>query len=111
MGAVATPGRIAIAGDSYSVLDALAEARGLDPRNADPSGVYLFPAAGREQAGRAVEVYSIDVRDPQQVLLARRLRLVDGDLIYVSTASFAQTAKVLDSISRALVPLSRIPDL
>lgn len=111
MGAVASPSRIAIAGDSFSVLDALAEARGLDARNADPSGVYLFPATGPREAGQVVTVYSIDVRDPQQVLLARQLHLVDGDLIYVSTAGFAQTAKVLDSISRALVPLSRIPDL
>jgi polysaccharide export outer membrane protein len=111
MGAVATPSRIAIAGENYSVLDALAEARGLDGRNADPSGIYLFPAADRSAQGGRVVVYSIDIRDPKQVMLARQLRLVDGDLVYVSTASFAQTAKVLDSISRALLPLSRIPVL
>jgi len=111
MGAVSTPSRIAIAGESFSVLDALAEVRGLDGKNADPSGVYLFPATDRGAAGDKVRVYSIDIRDPRQVLLARQLRLVDGDLVYVSTASFAQTAMVLDSISRALLPLSRVPGL
>ncbi len=111
MGAVAMPGRIEIAGEEYSVLDALAQARGLDGKSADPSGVYLFPASGRRPAGEPLAIYSIDIRDPRQVLLARQLRLADGDLIYVSTASFAQTIKVLDVISRALTPLSRVPGL
>jgi polysaccharide export outer membrane protein len=111
MGAVTTPSRIAITGDGYSILDALSEARGLDARSADPSGIYLFPAIDKRDPDRAVEVYSIDIRNPEQVLLARQMQLVDGDLVYVSTAGFAQTVKVLDIISRTLMPLSRIPSL
>jgi polysaccharide biosynthesis/export protein len=111
MGAVGVPGRIAIASESYSILDALAEARGLDSRSANPSGVYLFPASENATAGEPATVYSVDIRDPRQVLLARQMRLVDGDLVYVSTASFAQTIKVLDIISRTLTPLTRLPDL
>lgn len=111
MGAVAAPGRIEIAGEAFSLLDALAQARGLDGKSADPSGIYLFPAADRRSEGQPVMVYSIDIRDPRQVLLARQLHLVDGDLVYVSTAGFAQAAKVLDIISRTLTPLSRTPGL
>jgi polysaccharide export outer membrane protein len=120
MGAISTPGRVEIANDRFSVLDVLAEARGLSEKSADPSGVYLFlrdadlpttmvPDAQGQPTPRPVRVVSIDVRDPAQILLARQLHVVDGDLIYVSTAGFAQTIKVLDIISRTLNPIMRVP--
>lgn len=109
MGAISTPGRFEISGENYSILDALAEARGLNDKSADPSGIYMFQAQQGGDQASPVTVISIDIRDPSQVVLARQLHLMDGDLIYVSTASFAQTVKVLDIISRTMTPFTRMP--
>lgn len=106
IGAASVPGRVEITRPDFSILDALASSRGLDDNAADPSGVFLFTRADRG-ASPAV-IYEIDIRDPLQVQLAREFRLSDNDLIYVSTASFAQTRKVLSTISGSLNTASNL---
>lgn len=108
IGAANTPGRVEIVGDGFSVLDALATTQGLNDNAADPSGVYVFGASDGEAGGPPV-IYEIDIRDPAQIQLARAFRVNGGEVIYVSTASFAQTRKVLSAISGSLSTVSRIP--
>lgn len=120
IGAATNPGRVEISSENYNVLDAVAEARGLSDDSADPSGIYLFLRDDNQPTTlvmdpdgharpRPVRVVSVDIRDPAQIILARQLKVVDGDLLYVSTAGFAQTMKVLDIISRTLNPFTRVP--
>jgi polysaccharide export outer membrane protein len=104
IGAASVPGRVELTRPDFSVLDALATARGLDDNIADPSGVFLFSTA--EQGVTPTVIYEIDIRDPLQVQLAKQFRLSDSDLLYVSTASFAQTRKVLGAISGSLNTVS-----
>lgn len=109
IGAARTPGRVEIAGPEFSLLDALAVSGGLDDNSADPSGVFIFSAAEKPPTPASVVVYQVDIRDPAQVRLARDYRLAQGDVVYVSTASFAQTRKVLSAISGTLSTVSRVP--
>lgn len=110
IGAAGTPGRVEIASEDFSLIDALAVSGGLNDNSADPSGVFVFSAADAPSPpASAVVVYEVDVRDPAQVQLARNYRLTGGDVVYVATASFAQTRKVLSAISGSLSTLSRIP--
>lgn len=99
IGAATMPGRVELTRARFSILDALSSTRGLADMAADPSGVFLFASADHGTAPAVI--YQIDIRDPEQVQLAKEYYLSDGDLIYVSTASFAQTRKVLDVISRS----------
>ena len=98
------PGRIELTRPDFSILDALATSRGLDDNAADPSGVFLFTKADRGVSPAVI--YEIDIRDPLQIQFAKEFRLSDNDLIYVSTASFAQTRKVLSTISGSLTTAS-----
>jgi polysaccharide export outer membrane protein len=109
IGAAGTPGRVEIAGPDFSLLDALAVSGGLNDNSADPSGVFIFSATETPPPPASVVIYEVDIRDPAQVRLARDYRLAPGDVIYVSTASFAQTRKVLSAISGSLSTVARIP--
>ncbi|HWJ70591.1 MAG TPA: polysaccharide biosynthesis/export family protein [Sphingobium sp.] len=109
IGAAGTPGRVEIAGPDFSLLDALAVSGGLSDNSADPAGVFLFSAAETAPPPASVIVYEVDIRDPAQVRLARDYRLAQGDVVYVATASFAQTRKVLSAISGSLSTVARIP--
>ncbi len=108
LGAVAQTGRYPIAGSGYSLMDALATARGLDDVNADPNGVFVFrthDSDGEEPARRVI--YHLDIRDPSQVFLASNFAMRPNDVIYVSNASFTQTRKALSAISGTLGFVSR----
>lgn len=109
IGAARTPGRVEIAGPEFSLLDALAVSGGLDDNSADPSGVFIFSAAEKPPEPASAVIYQVDIQDPAQVRLARDYRLAQGDVVYVSTASFAQTRKVLSAISGSLSTVSRVP--
>jgi len=109
IGAAGTPGRVEIASPDFSLLDALAVSGGPEDNSADPSGVFVFSASETPPPPASVVIYQVDIRDPAQVRLARDYRLNEGDVIYVSTASFAQTRKVLSAISGSLSTLARIP--
>ena len=53
LGAAGNQGRVAISKRNYSVLDALADAKGLDDQTADPRSVFLFtPAQAGVEASR-----------------------------------------------------------
>ncbi|AZI37316.1 putative capsule polysaccharide export outer-membrane protein [Caenibius tardaugens NBRC 16725] len=106
MGAASVPGRVEITRPNFSILDVLATSRGLDDNAADPSGVFLFTRA--DQGGTPTVIYEIDIRDPMQIQLAKDFRISDNDLIYVSTASFAQTRKVLGAITGSLTTASNL---
>lgn len=106
IGAASMPGRVEITRPDFSVLDALATSRGLDDNAADPSGIFLFTRADRGVSPAVI--YEIDIRDPLQIQFAKEFRLSDNDLIYVSTASFAQTRKVLSTISGSLNTASNL---
>lgn len=108
IGAASVPGRVEITRPNFSILDALATSRGLDDNSADPSGVFLFTKADQDQAAAPAVIYEIDIRDPLQVQLAKEFSLSDNDLLYVSTASFTQTRKVLAAISGALNTVSNM---
>lgn len=91
LGAAGIQGRVEITSRNFSLIDALASARGANDDLADPRGVFLF----RQTDGAAPQIYQLDLRDPGELLLASRFRVRDGDAIYISNAPFAQTRKVL----------------
>jgi len=99
LGAVGIQGRVEIPGRSFSLVDALASARGANDEIADPRGVFLF----RQNAGGLGQlIYQVDMSSPAQLMLASRFQVRDGDAIYISNASFAQTKKVLTLLTATL---------
>ncbi len=100
LGAAGTQGRVAISKRNYSVLDALADSRGLDDKLADPRSVFLFTPAKAGAEGKPdmlPVVYRFDMTRPEQVALAREFTVHEGQAIYISDAPFTQVQKVLSA--------------
>jgi polysaccharide export outer membrane protein len=100
LGAAGTQGRVAISKRNYSVLDALADSRGLDDKLADPRSVFLFTPAKAGAEGKPdllPVVYQFDLTRPEQVALAREFTVGEGQAIYISDAPFTQVQKVLSA--------------
>jgi len=100
LGAAGTQGRVAISKRNYSVLDALADSRGLDDKLADPRSVFLFTPAKAGVDGKPdmlPVVYRFDMTRPEQVALAREFTVHEGQAIYISDAPFTQVQKVLSA--------------
>ncbi|WP_043519129.1 polysaccharide biosynthesis/export family protein [Achromobacter arsenitoxydans] len=100
LGAAGTQGRVAISKRNYTVLDALADSRGLDDKLADPRSVFLFTPAKAGAEGKPdllPVVYQFDLTRPEQVALAREFTVHEGQAIYISDAPFTQVQKVLSA--------------
>jgi len=100
LGAAGQQGRVAISKRNYSVLDALADSRGLDDKLADPRSVFLFTPAQAGAEGKPdllPVVYQFDLTRPEQVALAREFTVHEGQAIYISDAPFTQVQKVLSA--------------
>ena len=100
LGAAGNQGRVAISKRNYTVLDALADANGLDDATADPRSVFLFTPATSGAAGKPdmlPVVYQFDLTRPEQIALAREFAVHEGQALYISDAPFTQVQKVLSA--------------
>jgi polysaccharide export outer membrane protein len=100
LGAAGLQGRVKIARRNYSVMDAVADSRGLNDNLANPRAVYVMRlseiASGEQTTPR---VYNFDFANPAQLAIASVFALRDGDAIMISNNGFAQTHKVLSAFS------------
>jgi len=100
LGAAGQQGRVAISKRNYSVLDALADSRGLDDTLADPRSVFLFTPAKAGVDGEPdmlPVVYQFDLTRPEHVALAREFAVAEGQAIYIADAPFTQVQKILSA--------------
>jgi polysaccharide export outer membrane protein len=103
LGSAGSPGRVRRTKRNYTVMDAVADSRGLNSDAANPAAVYLVQLSDKSQATATVpKVYRFDFRNPAQLAVASAFVVHDGDVIYISTASFTQTRSVLSALSGVL---------
>jgi polysaccharide export outer membrane protein len=108
LGASGAQGQYRITSRSYSVLDAIAEAKGLEDERADPRAVFLFRQNSQlDPAGERPVIYQIDLSRPEVVFLARNLPARDKDVIYIGDASLTDLRKVSTAISLFIIGSSR----
>jgi polysaccharide export outer membrane protein len=103
LGAAGLQGRVRITKRAYSLIDAVADARGLNDAAASPRAVYLMRLSNpNELTAVAPNVYHFDFRDPAQIAIAARFVVHDGDAVLIANAPFAQSSKVLTAFSGVL---------
>ena len=103
LGAAGLQGRVRITKRAYSLIDAVADARGLNDSAASPGAVYLMRLSNpNELTATAPTVYHFDFRDPAQIAIAARFIVHDGDAVLIANAPFAQSTKVLSAFSGVL---------
>ena len=103
IGAAGTPGRVRLTKRNYSVLDAVSDAHGLGDDEADPAAVYLMRASDKTVlVPEEAKIYHFNLRNPAQLALASRFTVHNGDAIFISDASYAQTRKLFAVFSGAV---------
>lgn len=105
LGAAGSQSNVTISKRNYTVLDALGDSRGVSDSLANPKAVFLLRIHPDAQTlgsdGRPV-IYQFDFTRPEQLVLAGKFAVDDGDAIYISDAPFTQVQKVLSAFSATL---------
>ena len=105
LGAAGLQGQIRISKRDFTLLDALGQARGLNPEAADPRAVFVM----RQQAASGPPlVYQVNFRQPQAIALAGRFELRDGDAVLISSAPWAQTRQVITAFAQSMASVRSI---
>lgn len=103
LGSAGLQGHVHITKPNYTVMDAVADSRGLSPDAANAAAVYLLQLSDQSQmTPEAPRVYRFDFRNPAQLAVASSFVVHDGDVIYISTASFSQTRSILAALTGVL---------
>lgn len=100
LGAAGVQGQVKIPERNFTVVDALGQARGLNPEAADPRGVFVMRV--QEQPGTPPLVYQFDMRRPEAIALANQFVLRDEDAVLISNASWAQTRQVIAAFAQGM---------
>lgn len=95
IGAVAKQAPVIIQQDSMSLIQALTLAGGLDVLRGKDSGILVFRPHGNEPSKITSNVYTLDLSNPQGVLLASQFRLEPHDVVYVKATDFSQYNSVI----------------
>jgi polysaccharide biosynthesis/export protein len=106
LGAAGVQGQVRIPERDFSLVDALGQARGLNPEAADPRGVFVMRAPG--DPGARPLVYHIDMRRPEAIALANRFVLRDDDAVLISSAPWAQTRQVLSAFAQSMATVRSV---
>ena len=100
LGAAGIQGQVRIPERNFTVIDALGQARGLNPDAADPRAVFVMRSAASPETPPLV--YQFDMRRPETIALANRFVLRDEDAVLISNASWAQTRQVISAFAQGM---------
>ncbi len=93
IGEVLKQGNYPMSSGSLNLAQALGEAGGLDLTTSDPARIFIF------RGGEAKpQVFWLDARSPDAMLLATQFALQPQDVIYVATASLSTWSRVIAQI-------------
>ncbi len=93
LGEVNKPGFVPINDQPLSITDAIVLTGGLDPNAADPSHIYIIRGSFYQP-----DVYWLNAKSPETLLLAERFNLKSGDILYVSSAPATRWNRVLNQL-------------
>lgn len=90
-----------------NVMDALANAGGLETTRADPTGIFVFrmeqpgvlkAVAPTHSANHTGVIYQIDMTQASGLFMANTMPIQDNDVIYVTQSPVAQWNKMISTI-------------
>ncbi|QQA45002.1 polysaccharide biosynthesis/export family protein [Pelagovum pacificum] len=111
LGATGAQSRVPFASQKISAIEAIAQVGGLNPSQADPTGVFVFrnepeeiteQLIGQDVTGTQRVVYVLDLTRPNGLFFARDFAIRDQDTVYVTEAPFVQFNKVIAAVTGSL---------
>ena len=99
LGAANQQGRIEILEETYSLMDLLGDARGLNDALARPQSLFLIPASSANTS--QPQIILIDMTSVDDMIAASAYMVSDGDTLIVPNAEYVAFQKVLSVLSGA----------
>ena len=93
VGEVMKPGFIPLNDQPLSITDAIVLTGGLDPTAADPSHIYIIRGSIERP-----NIYWLNAKTPESLLLAEHFNLQPGDILYVSSAAATRWNRVINQL-------------
>ncbi len=90
---------------SVPLIEAIAQAGGVNPAIGDPAAVFVFRLVPDGEGYVQPVVYHFDLRRTGTYFLAQRFLMQDGDVLYVGNARANQPSKLVQLISQLFSPL------
>ncbi len=104
LGEVVKPESIPMGRNGMSLAEALSDTGGLDEREADASGIFVFRKAQPGQE-HGIDVYQLNAKDAAALVLADSFQLQPRDLVYVTAAPLARWNRVLSLLVPSVTAL------
>ncbi len=105
-GEVDQPGRFALPFDNRAFLaDALFDAGGWSEGTGNPAHIYLLRAQESSAYVSAVTAYRLDGSNAANLVLATRMELRPGDVIFVAEQPVTRWNRVIDQITPSIINL------
>lgn len=98
LGAVQKQAPVVIQQDSMTLIQALTQAQGLDNLRGKDSGILVFRPHRTPDARIAASVFTLDLGEPQGVLLASQFKLEPRDVLYVKATAFSQYNSIITQL-------------
>lgn len=104
LGEVVKPESIPMGRNGMSLAEALSDTGGLDEREADASGIFVFRKAAPGQE-HGIDVYQLNAKDAAALVLADSFQLQPRDIVYVTAAPLARWNRVLSLLVPSVTAL------
>lgn len=97
MGEVMQPASLPIANSRISLTDAIAQAGGIDERQANAAGIFVVRQAEKESSKLAT-VYQLDARNATAFILGAQFMLEPTDVVYVTASPLGRWNRVISQL-------------
>ncbi len=104
LGEVTRPQSVPMGRNGMSLAEALSDTGGLDEREADASGIFVFRKAQPGQE-HGIDVYQLNAKDAAALVLADSFQLQPRDIVYVTAAPLARWNRVLSLLVPSVTAL------
>ena len=104
LGEVVRPKSMPMGRNGMSLAEALSDTGGLDEREADASGIFVFRKAQPGQE-HGIDVYQLNAKDAAALVLADSFQLQPRDIVYVTAAPLARWNRVLSLLVPSVTAL------
>lgn len=109
LGAVNTQAPITIQQNNLTLLQALTEAGGLDPKSSNDSGVLVFRLSGNPK--QPASIFTLDLSRAASVFLAGQFRLRPRDVVYVKATDFYKYNSIIAQILPTVTTVFQLAEL